>query len=297
MALSSQSGEPTSVRDAWRDAEHALAAAGIEDARTEALFLLEHILRVDTAQLFLRLDKNVPPGAAKRFSSALERRLAHEPLAYITGHQGFYGLDFLVDSRVLVPRPDTETVVDAALSWAKKKERPLVAVDVGTGSGCIALALAANNADLRIYAIDSSPKALTVARKNARRLDLADRLMFLKSDLLEAVPGIISLLVANLPYIPNDEIEHLMPEVRAHEPRLALDGGDDGLDLVHRVIDKGRERMAPDGSMFFEIGLGQGSAARAYAARAFPFAAIRLLPDLAGIDRVLAIYLDPTDVS
>lgn len=280
------------VGEALRWAEGRLEASGVAEPRLEARLLLQDALALDTARLYLRRAEALGEEDLAAYTGWVERRTRHEPLAYITGHAEFYGLDLRVDRRVLMPRPETELLVEAALAWARASalDAPLGA-DVGTGSGCVALALTAHAPQLHIYATDVSEAALAVARENARRLALQGRVTFLVGRLLNPLPGPVDLLVANLPYIPTTEIETLMPEVRKHEPRLALDGGPDGLELLRQLLAAAPGALRPGGALFLEVGAGQGDRVLELAQHSFPRARRRLLPDLAGIPRVLAVEL------
>jgi release factor glutamine methyltransferase len=226
-------------------------------------------------------------GAA--FGQLFARAATGEPLAYLTGQREFYGLDFFVDRRVLVPRPETELLVDFARSL-----RPKRALDVGTGSGCIAVALAVTLPRAIITATDVSSDALEVARRNVERHGVAGRIEFLQSDLLGAWPAEASsaepgfdLVCANLPYIERDELRDL--PVSRHEPWLALDGGPGGLELIERLLREASRVLAPTGALLLEIGASQGTAAAGLARGAFPEARVTVERDLAGLDRLLVV--------
>ena len=222
--------------------------------------------------------------------AALERLTAraavNEPLAYILGRREFYGLSFEINPQVLVPRPETELLVDLA-----RARRPKRALDVGTGSGCIAVALAVNVPDATVTALDLSPEALAVARRNAAAHGVSDRLTFVQSDLLAALEpaATFDLLCANLPYIDSAELSTL--PVAAHEPALALDGGPGGLLVIERLLAQAPPHLAPGATLLLEIGATQGAAAVALGRAAFPAAAVRIVRDLSDLDRVLTITL------
>jgi release factor glutamine methyltransferase len=279
------------VREALAAARRRLQEAGIEDSALEAEVLLRHALGLDRAGLFSRSDEAVPAGALSRFDSYVERRLKHEPTAYITGVREFFGIEFEVSPAVLIPRPETETLVEAAIELARPRSRirrgPVIA-DIGTGSGAVAIALALNVARSDVYAVDSSAEALAVARRNAERLG-ADRVLCLRGDLLTPLPEYVDVLVANLPYVRSDQIQQLAPEVREYEPRAALDGGPDGLTVIGRFLRDAPSFLRPNGAVCLEFGDGQTEAVRDLARRAFPGLRLQIRKDLAGRDRVLII--------
>ena len=225
----------------------------------------------------------------------LRRARQHEPLAYLLRRRQFYGLDLYVDRRVLIPRPETELLVAEALAWARafaaRQGRPPLSADIGTGSGAIAVALAAELRSATLYACDQSPAALAVARRNARRHGVAGRITFLRGDLAEPLPEPVDLLAANLPYVSAPEMADLPPHIARFEPPNALAGGEDGLDLVRRLLSQAPARVRSDGLALLEISSAQGEAAAALGARAFPRAEVRVLPDLAGLPRLLRIDL------
>ena len=281
------------IAQALDQAARKLAEAGVEEAREEARLLLRHALGVSSADLYLRLPGPLAEATERAYTALLERRARREPLAYILGSASFYGLDLRVDRRVLIPRPETELIVDAALDCIHGSAQDgLLVADIGAGSGCLAIALAVNAPQLRrVYAVDTSEDALVLARQNAQRHAVDERITFLSGDLLDPLPEPVDIIVANLPYIPAPDIEGLMPEVRDHEPRAALAGGPDGLDLVRRLLKGAPERVKDGGALFLEIGRGQAEAALEAAHAAFPQARAGVLPDLAGIPRVLYILL------
>ncbi len=269
-----------------------LTRLGVESPRVDAQHLLAHALACGRMDLYLQHDRLVEDAERARFRTLVKRRLEREPVAYIEGRRGFHGLglDLEVDRRVLIPRPETELLVDWVLETLRPPPAPLAhVVDVGTGSGAIALALRFARDDLDVLAVDVSADALAVAQSNAERLELPIRLE--RSDLLADVTppeGGFAIVAANLPYIPSADLAGLQPEVRDFEPRLALDGGADGLDLVRRLIAQVAAPgvLAPGGGVFLEIGVGQADATAALLADAGLEPARRA--DLAGIPRVVA---------
>jgi release factor glutamine methyltransferase len=264
--------------------------------RLDAELLLAHVLGLSRTDLYAHPERSLLAHQLAAYRALLDRRAQGEPLPYLTGHIEFYGLDMTVNAHVLIPRPETETLVDLALgkveglrSVLSKVEGRLSLADVGTGSGCIAIALAVHAPQARIMALDLSPDALDVARANAGRHGVADRITFLQSDLLAALPKAVDLIVANPPYIAADEWPGLPREVREHEPQLALDGGPDGLDVIRRLLEQAPARLRPGGALLVEIGAGQGAAATRLARQLYPSADVAIQPDLAGRDRVLCV--------
>lgn len=281
------------LRLVLEDSARALAQAGIEQPRFEAELLLRHALGLDRAHLYLRLEEGLSPSRLQALEPLVERRLGHEPAAYILGKKEFFGLEFLVDRRALIPRPETELLVEAALAWlgGRPSPEPCLAADVGTGCGAIAIALAHALPHLQVYATDASPAALEVARANLRRHGVEGRVHLLSGDMLEPLPCPAHLILANLPYVPDAEVARLAPEIRCFEPLEALRGGPDGLDPLRRLLAQAPARLRPGGALLAEFGWGQGPAALALARHHFPTAAIDVLPDLAGVDRVLRVDL------
>ncbi|HZP25675.1 MAG TPA: peptide chain release factor N(5)-glutamine methyltransferase [Dehalococcoidia bacterium] len=259
-----------------------------DEAHLEAELLLCHALQTDRVHLYQRLQEPIDAESEARYRGLLERRLAHEPTPYILGRREFYGLDLELNLDALIPRPETEQLVERALMFLRDRPAPLVA-DVGTGSGAIALALAANlPPSSRILAIDSSEAALRLARRNAGRLGLAGHIEFVQADLLTAQSDQLDVIVANLPYVRTSDWESALPEVR-HEPRASLDGGPDGLRIIARLLEQAPPLLKPGGAVFLEIGEGQGRAAAELARNAFPDAAVTVHADLAGLDRIVEI--------
>jgi len=280
------------LREALRRAESRIAAQGIPDARLEAELLLMHSLGMAKAELYARLGELLPPAQADKFGNLVDRRLQHEPSAYILGQCQFCGIDLYVDPRVLIPRPETELLVDEALAFAEQRfpqGRGCRAADVGAGSGALAVALALRLPQAIIYATDVSPGALEVARINCGRQGVEERVCLLEGDLLKPVPEAVDLIVANLPYIEEKDLADLMPEIRDYEPMTALAGGEDGLAKTGQLLSQAGSKLRPEGAVMLEIGRGQGPAVVEMARKSLPGAMVHLRPDLAGIDRVLRI--------
>jgi release factor glutamine methyltransferase len=273
--------------------------------RLDAELLLAHVLGWGRARLLAERRWPLTPEQAAEFRALVARRAELEPVAYLVGHKEFYGLDFVVDWRVLVPRPETELLVDLALAAVAarpttKDERPgeteqsssvfgpssFIVADVGTGSGCIGVALAVHLPRAQIVAVDISPDALEVARQNVARHGVADRVRLIQGDLLAPIAPALDLIVGNPPYTILAEIDE---GVRRHEPRGALDGGADGLDVYRQLLAQAAEKLRPGGAVLLEIGATQGRAVFELARRRFPGAQISIHKDLAGLDRVVTI--------
>ncbi|HEY7818631.1 MAG TPA: peptide chain release factor N(5)-glutamine methyltransferase [Vicinamibacteria bacterium] len=267
-----------------------LSGAGVQDARFEAELLLRHALGCTREALFARLHEPAGAEAAGHYFQLLERRRGRVPIQHILGSQEFYGLSFRVTPSVLIPRPETEGVVEQALAELslQAKAEPSIG-DVGCGSGCIAIAIAKARPEAKLFAIDASPAALAVARENAAAHGVEDRILFLHGDLLEPVLARgerLDLVVSNPPYVVDAEIDQLAPEVREHEPRLALAGGSDGLAAINRLLDAVGSVLSPEGALVMEIGKGQDREV-AERVKSAGLELIRIASDLAGIPRVV----------
>jgi len=280
------------LREALRQAESQIASRNIPDARIEAELLLMHALGIQRAELYARMGDQLPSAVGDDFRVLVERRLRHEPAAYILGRHEFYGIELYVDPRVLIPRPETELLVETALAFVERrsgKEQPCSVVDVGTGSGAIAVVLALHLPQALIYATDVSSGAIDVARLNCGRHGVEGRVELLLGDLLEPLSRSVDLIVANLPYVKDADIPQLMPEIRDFEPVGALSGGADGLDKVRLLLAQAKGHLLPQGSVMLEIGLGQADEAVSLAKRHFPESKVDLLKDFVGIERVLRV--------
>ena len=257
-----------------------------ERARRDAETLLLHLMGRDRAYLIAHSEEALSGEAAARYEWLLSRRLAGEPIQYITGETEFYGLPFRVDRSVLIPRLETEHLVEKSLSLAEAFPNPRL-VDVGTGSGAIAVALAHKLPAAQVTAIDLSPQALAVARANAERNSVAKRIRFLEGSLLAPVAGeSFDIVVSNPPYVPETDRTSLSVEVRDHEPELALFAGNDGLAVYHELIPQAHAVLVPGGFLVLEVGCGQHNAVAALL-EASGFNQIEFIPDLQGIQRVV----------
>lgn len=246
------------LRDLVDEARRRLEAAGLPaaEAALDAELLLRHVLGWDRATWLTERDGPSRPGAIAAFEALLVRRRRREPVAYIRGVQEFYGRDFAVRPGVLIPRPESEGLIDAALAALGERTAGRVA-DIGTGSGCLAVTLAAERAGLTVVATDISAAALEVAGANAARHGVASRIALVHTSRLDGVPGPFAVIVANPPYIRDADAAALSPEVREHEPHDALFGGDDGLREVRGDAEAAARTLAPDGALIMEIGFGQ----------------------------------------
>lgn len=247
-----------------------LARKGIESARLQTELLLSHLLHMPRMKLYLSFERVLTPAELDQFRELIRRRGQREPLQHITGSTSFCGWEIAVSRHVLIPRPETELLAEAGWTFLSQltpspdAARPIAALDFGTGSGCLAIALALNCPGAEICAIDLSPEALTVARANAARHQVENRVRFFESDGFQALPDELSfdLIVANPPYIPTGEIESLQPEVRDYDPRAALDGGADGLDFYRRLAVETPRWLRPGAQMMLEFGDGQAESLR-----------------------------------
>ena len=259
-----------------------LQKAGITDAELDARLLLEFICHTDRNALYAHGDQEIEDEKMQDFLQLIEKRAVHIPLQLLTGEQNFMGLDFLVNEHVLIPRQDTEILVEEIMRDLHDGIRIL---DMCTGSGCILLSLLHYSNDCSGVGVDVSEDALVVARQNADRL-AEKQAVFIQSDLFEKVEGSFDLIVSNPPYIRSQEIAGLMPEVREHEPHLALDGKDDGLHFYREIIKGAMPHLKRGGQLFFEIGYDQGEAVQALLA-ANGYTEIAVVKDYAGLDRVV----------
>jgi len=276
------------LREALQWGERALAQSALDSPRLDAEVLLAHALGITRAQLLAHSQHQLSPAELAGYRQLIERRARHEPVAYIVGHKDFYGLDFFVDNRVLIPRPETELLVERAIEMARTRSLRLIA-DVGTGSGAIAVSLAVHLPQVLVYATDASPRALKVAACNCRHHGVEGRVHLLQGHLLEPLPEPVDLIAANLPYVSEAEWSQLPPEISRYEPRKALNGGPDGLDYIRRLLAEARGYLKPRGVVLLEIGATQGSAVVTLAKRHFPAARVEIAKDYAGLDRVVIV--------
>jgi release factor glutamine methyltransferase len=277
----------TTIARALCAATRRLRAAGIEEARAEARLLLRHVTGLSPEVLVAEPDRRLEAEAAARFEALLARRAAREPMAYILGEREFWSLPLFVGPGVLVPRPETETLVEAALEASPDRTAPLRILDLGTGSGCLLLALLREYPNAVGVGVDRSAESLAHAARNARRHGLDGRALLVRGDWGRGLAGSFELIVANPPYVASGELTELAPEVARYEPRAALDGGADGLDAYRAILPDLPRLLAPAGVACLEIGAGQATALAALAEVGGFRVAVR--PDLAGIPRCLVL--------
>lgn len=272
-------------------AEAYFSSKGFEHPRQEIEWFLQEVLDCSRVDVYLRFEELLTPPQLEILRGWIRRRIGHEPLQYITGKTEFYGRVFQVNPEVLIPRPETERVVDVALHMLAGMHQPKV-LDVGTGSGCIAISIGAEKPDTTITALDISPTALTVARENARNLQVAG-ICFLEADILKTVPpGPFDMLVSNPPYIPGEEIPILTAEIQDYEPHLALTDGGDGLSFYRHFARLAPRLLAEGGWLVLEVGLGEHPARAAAVFEEAGFSTPELIADFSGHQRVLKVALN-----
>lgn len=285
---------PTSIAEAILQGAHDLRKAGVPEARREAGSLLAHVLGCDRTFILSHADDPISDEQMEMFCRTLDWRAAGKPLQYITGHQEFFGLDFEVTGDVLIPRPETELLVEKALELVSTEAAPIIC-DVGTGSGCIAITLLHELPHARGMAIDISPGAIEVAKRNAARHSVSERLEFVVSDCfagLSRKSPVFHLVVSNPPYVSVRELEDLQREVRDYEPHLALEAGADGLSIIRRLLVEAGAHLKTGGHFLFEIGYDQREAVESLIKPMVSGGAWRLLDiysDLQGIPRTVAL--------
>jgi len=287
------------VSQALQSITQTLRGAKVADASVEAELLLGHVLGMSRTGLYTGPERPLTSTETERLRDLVRRRLDREPAAYILGHCEFYGIDFYVDSRTLIPRPETELLVEEALELAQRisrQGRQTSIADIGTGCGAIAISLALALPRAKIYATDISPSALRVAEVNCRRHGVHGQVELLQGNLLEPLPQAADVIVANLPYVKDCEVADLSPEIRGYEPTIAWAGGRDGLDKIREVLEqmwgkRGAHLGEGPAYLLLEIGQGQGEMVTSLVNDYFPQASIELVSDLGGIERVVKVGL------
>ena len=279
------------LRTVIQDTHQKLEAAGIPDARLEAEVLVMNVMRMARENIFGGQDTEVSEQQQAALDELLERRYNREPLAYLLGQREFYVINVMLTPAVLIPRPETEGLVEHALFMALMgmESTDMIIADVGTGSGAIAINLAIHLPAAKIFAVDVADEVLDVAAFNIRAHGVSERVILGIGDLLEPVPEPIDLIVANLPYIPTDRISTLQPEVQ-QEPALALDGGPDGLDLIRRLLTQAESKLKDSGIILLEMDPNQIPVVQELALQHFPEGSTSVEQDLASMDRILTIY-------
>lgn len=283
------SAEPWTVRRILTWTTQHFSERGCDTPRLDAEILLAHVLQCPRIQLYVQYDRQLTEQERAGLRALVKRRAAKEPVAYLVGKREFFGLDFLISSDVLIPRPDTETLVVALLDYLKDFPAAEV-IELGVGSGAISVASAVQETDLKIHAVDLSPQALQIAAENARRHEVATRIAFYEGDLFAPLPVELQVdaVVSNPPYVQTAELDQLDADVKDHEPRLALDGGEDGLEIARRIIAEAPRFLKPNGLLLLELGPDNiRSAAESLESQA-EYQQIHILKDAAGRERVLS---------
>ena len=274
-----------------------LREAEVESAQLDAAVLLSTVLGVNRAWLYAHPTRQLSEHEIAKYEELVRRRMCHEPVAYLVGYKPFYGLDITVDNRVLIPRPETEILVERALGHAqvliREGQRPVIA-DIGTGSAAIAVALAINAREATVYATDVSAACMEVSEKNVWRYGVGEQVHLVPGSLMDNLPEPVDIVVANLPYVATTDLPTLPPQVRNWEPVLALDGGPDGCDVIRKLLrqlasPQGQARLKPGAVIFLEIGADQGPRVRAAVNETLPHCGCSVLVDYAGLDRVVVI--------
>jgi len=282
------------LSEALQSATQTLLRARIDDAFVEARLLLGHILGMSRTQLYTEPERVLTSAETRHLWHLVQRRLDHEPTAYILGHYEFYGIDFCIDCHTFIPRPETELLVEKAVELAHRISHPgkqITIADIGTGCGTIAISLASALPKAKIYATDISTSALRVAGMNCRRHGVNSQVELLQGNLLEPLPQPVDMIVANLPYIKDCEFKDLSPEIRNFEPTIALAGGEDGLDKIQQILEQMPGKLNDEACFLLEIGQGQGEMVTSLIKSYSPQASIELIPDLGGIERVVKVIL------
>jgi release factor glutamine methyltransferase len=292
---------PETIRRALTGGVESLSAAGIESARLDAEVLLRDALSIGRTELYLRLDDSMSVEDQSVFRSLLQRRMRHEPVAYITGRQEFWSFNFQVTPDVLIPRPETERLVETALQVTSgfPADLPLRILDIGTGSGVLAVTLAKELPQAQVFATDISLSTAALARANAARHGLSERINFVVGDLLEGICiGMpFNVIITNPPYVRSRELATLSPEIKDWEPHLALDGGTDGLDFYRRIASQANSYLVPGGVLLLEIGFDMAQDVLELFNAQPHYERAQIVRDYAGKDRVIVIRRIPGEIS
>ena len=277
------------LREIFNSAGETLMMTGSPDAQLEAEVLIRHVLRIDRATFFRDLEQPVTDCYRERLDDLVNRRLNREPLNYITGLREFYGLDFEVSDSVLIPRQETELLVDTVISLARSRPKCEMKIcDIGTGSGAIAVSVAVNLPSAEVMAIDISQRALDIADANRRMHGVYNRVSLRRGNLLEPVDWKPEIIVSNPPYIRRSDLSLLQPEIQ-YEPSVALDGGPDGLEVIRGLLRQSSDKVSSTGAILFEIDSAQKDSARMLSREYFPNSEISILDDLSGNSRAILI--------
>lgn len=282
------------IAEAINNAAATLAQQGIQHSRLDAELILRHVLKKERAWLIAHFQDPLDGDNRRLFEDGVGRRARREPLQYIIGEQEFWGLPFSVTPDVLIPRPETELLIEVALGVAENKGGPSTIIDLCTGSGCIAVSLAREMQAARIFATDISPNAAAVARENARTHGVSDRIRFLEGDLFAPLEeldlrGQVDIIVTNPPYVRSDELPALMPEVSVYEPSTALVAGPQGTEVHSRIVEGAPAFLKKGGALIMEMGMGQADALSRLMKECNEYKTPEIVKDLAGIDRVIRV--------
>lgn len=283
--------------DARHSIRRELEAACIDYGDAEADLLMCHALNMTRVQIYSEPERSLTPTALSNLRQLVNRRIQHEPLAYILGSYEFHGIEFCIDHRTMIPRPETELLVQEAIDSAHHhlpSARQATVADIGTGSGAIAISLALALPQVTIYATDISIPALLVAHTNRQRHGVEEQVKLLQGHLLEPLPRQADMIVANLPYIANREMQTLSPEIADFEPIVALAGGDEGLDKIRLLLDQAADKLHSGGYLLLEIGQGQDEVVSSMIRGRFPQASLAVIPDLHNINRVIRVHTQDT---
>jgi release factor glutamine methyltransferase len=282
------------LSEALQSTTQTLRRTRIDDASIEAELLLSNVLGISKTQLYTEPERALTSAEIKHLRRLIQRRLDHEPTAYILGHCEFYGIDFYVNYHTLIPRPETELLVEQAVEFAHRisqSGKQITIADVGTGCGAIAISLALALPQAKIYATDISTSALRITGMNCRRHGVNSQVELLQGNWLEPLPQPVDIVVANLPYIKDCEFGDLSPEIRKFEPAIALAGGEYGVDKIQQMLEQIPGKLNYGACFLLEIGQGQGEMVTSLIKSYFPQAIIELIPDLGGIERVVEVIL------
>jgi len=253
---------------------------------------LRHLLKLDRVGLFIDYERRLTPEQTSAYFALIRRRINHEPTAYIIGHKEFFGLDFHVSPSVLIPRPETELLIETAIELISSRfPQSCLIADIGTGCGAVAIALAVHLPHARIYATDISTAALEIAEANCQQHGVSDRVTFLHGSLVDPLPAPVDVIVANLPYVAEPEFADLTPEIIRFEPKPALAGGTDGLEMIKELLSQLKNKLLSGGAVILEIGHNHGQAVHELAKKRFPESEVSIITDLSGLDRVVSILM------
>lgn len=282
---------PDTIRQLRQQATNSLKNAGFESPALDTDILLMHLLKTDRAGLYLQLDKTVDELLSRDFVKLFHRRLSREPIQYITGRAYFYNLELYVDSRTLIPRPETEVVVEKTLEYINVNNLTnLILADIGTGSGAIALALATTSTAIsKVYATDISNESLYVAGINIRKHNMAEKIILLQGNLLEPLPEPVDIIISNPPYITVNEMNTLDIDIKDYEPPLALYAGDEGTTFIENLLANAKPKLKTGGAIFLEMGHSQHQQVLHLATKYFPASLSSVFKDLGGHYRVLQV--------